>query len=78
MKAENFKPLDECSLIEPFLNQHWTLRTDQWRYIRYQDGSEELYNHIIDPNEWHNLARVPAHAEEQKKLAQQLRKVLSE
>ena len=78
MKAENFKPLDECSLNEPFLNQHWTLRTDQWRYIRYQDGSEELYNHIIDPNEWHNLARVPAHAEEQKKLAQQLRKVLSE
>ena len=40
MKAENFQPLDECSLNEPFLNQHWTLRTDQWRYIRYRDGSE--------------------------------------
>ena len=78
MQAENFQPSDESSLNEPFLNQHWTLRTDQWRYIRYQDGSEELYDHINDPNEWHNLAGVPAHAEEQQKLVQQLRKVLSE
>ena len=27
-----------------------------WRYIRYADGSEELYNHSDDPNEWTNLA----------------------
>ncbi|MBD0825184.1 sulfatase [Aestuariibaculum marinum] len=32
------------------------VRTDNWRYIRYFDGSEELYNHKKDPNEWHNLA----------------------
>ena len=28
-------------------------------YIRYQDGSEELYDHRIDPNEWENLAGDP-------------------
>lgn len=33
-----------------------SLRTDRWRYIRYGDGSEELYDHSNDPNEWSNLA----------------------
>ena len=32
------------------------LRTSQWRYIRYADGSEEIYDHNADPNEWINLA----------------------
>ena len=36
-----------------------TIRTKRWRYIRYADGSEELYNHNYDPNEWTNLAKQP-------------------
>ena len=32
------------------------LRSDRYRYIRYADGSEELYDHQQDPNEWQNLA----------------------
>ncbi len=32
------------------------IRTKDWRYIRYADGSEELYNMKTDPNEWENLA----------------------
>lgn len=36
-------------------NNH-ALRTSQWRYIRYADGSEEIYDHNVDPNEWINLA----------------------
>lgn len=32
------------------------VRTERWRYIRYADGSEELYDMIADPNEWTNLA----------------------
>ncbi len=32
------------------------VRDLNWRYIRYADGSEELYNHADDPNEWTNLA----------------------
>lgn len=32
------------------------IRTDRWRYIRYADGSEELYDHTKDPREWNNLA----------------------
>ena len=36
-----------------------TVRSDRWRYIRYSDGSEELYDHENDPNEWHNIADDP-------------------
>ncbi|SMP58210.1 Arylsulfatase A [Neorhodopirellula lusitana] len=36
-----------------------TVRSDRWRYIRYRDGSEELYDHSKDPNEWTNLASHP-------------------
>ncbi len=32
------------------------IRTEQWRYIRYADGSEELYDMRADPREWNNLA----------------------
>lgn len=32
------------------------IRTEKWRYIRYNDGSEELYDMAADPNEWTNLA----------------------
>jgi arylsulfatase A-like enzyme len=28
----------------------------RWRLIRYRDGSEELYDHEVDPHEWRNLA----------------------
>jgi len=31
-------------------------RSARWRYIRYADGSEELYDHHSDPHEWSNLA----------------------
>lgn len=36
------------------------VRTNRYRYIRYADGSEELYDHDNDPNEWTNLAGDPA------------------
>jgi arylsulfatase A-like enzyme len=38
------------------------IRSEKWRYIRYADGSEELYDMIKDPNEWHNVASSPEHA----------------
>ncbi len=38
------------------------IRSERWRYIRYADGSEELYDHTADPHEWTNLANRPEHA----------------
>lgn len=38
------------------------IRSRDWRYIRYADGSEELYHISSDPNEWTNLATRPEHS----------------
>jgi len=39
------------------------LSDDDWRYIRYANGDEELYHVAEDPPEWTNLATDRAHAE---------------
>ena len=38
-----------------------SLRSPRWRYIRYADGSEELYDHSDDPHEWRNVASKVEH-----------------
>jgi arylsulfatase A-like enzyme len=49
-----------------------SLRTEHWRYIRYADGSEELYDHSKDPNEWDNLAGRSEHQPVMAKFRTQL------
>ncbi len=39
-----------------------SLRSTRWHYIRYADGSEELYDLQSDPHEWKNLAAHREHA----------------
>lgn len=36
--------------------QNHAVRSQHWRYIRYANGAEELYDHRSDPNEFDNLA----------------------
>lgn len=45
------------------------VRSERWRYIRYADGSEELYDHSVDPLEWKNLANDPQLAGVKSRLA---------
>jgi arylsulfatase A-like enzyme len=49
-----------------------SVRTEHWRYIRYADGSEELYDEVNDPHEWHNIAGDPKRAALKKQLARWL------
>ena len=51
-----------------------TVRTEHWRYIRYADGSEELYDHRTDPNEWTNLVANVKFSATKKDLARWLPK----
>ena len=44
-------------------HKNHSIRSQNWRYIRYRDGGEELYDHRSDPNEFSNLAEQPAYAE---------------
>ncbi len=39
--------------------ESYSLRSQDWRYIRYENGKEELYRVSDDPHEWHNLAGRP-------------------
>ena len=49
--------------------RHQSVRSKRWRYIRYADGSEELYDHQTDPTEYRNLADRPEHAALKRELA---------
>lgn len=51
-----------------------SVRTEDWRYIRYANGDEELYDHRIDEHEFHNLAKDPQYVEVIRKLAERLPK----
>jgi len=46
-----------------------SVRTSRWRYTRYADGSEELYDHDRDQYEWTNLAGDPAYDDEIRSLS---------
>jgi arylsulfatase A-like enzyme len=48
------------------------VRQEHWRYIRYADGSEELYDHRSDPNEWTNIASKPSYLPIKQRLAAHL------
>ena len=39
--------------------QNHAITSDRYRYIRWADRSEELYDFLIDPNEFINLAGDP-------------------
>ncbi|HRP05718.1 MAG TPA: sulfatase-like hydrolase/transferase, partial [Opitutaceae bacterium] len=47
-----------------------SIRDDRFRYTRYRNGDEELYDHANDPHEWRNLASNPGYEREKRRLAQ--------
>ena len=47
-------PRERPALTTLYSGNH-SLRDERYRYIRYADGSEELYDHELDPHEFDNL-----------------------
>ena len=50
-----------------------SLRNDRFRYLRYADGSEELYDHANDSHEWENLATSPQYQQQLEFFRKQLK-----
>lgn len=69
-------PWDHPAITTNGLGNH-AVRTERWRYIQYNDGSEELYDHESDPNEWHNLAGNQEMTSKKAELAKWLPKMNS-
>ena len=57
-----------------FVARGTSLRTSDWSYMKYRDGTEELYNMRVDPKQFTNQAKDPKH---RKQLLKQ-RKLFSE
>ena len=53
-------------------DQHFSVRSKDWRYTLTRKGDEELYDHRTDPNEWNNLADDPAFSEVKETLNRSL------
>jgi arylsulfatase A-like enzyme len=68
---------DELGYYQPGKpdRQHYSIRTKRWRYTLCNDGSEELYDHRKDPNEWHNLALQRKYASIKIELRKKLLKI---
>jgi len=52
-------PSDEAwdyPIISMHSHNHFSIRKENWHYIRYDGGGEELYDLKKDPEEWVNLA----------------------
>jgi arylsulfatase A-like enzyme len=56
------------------LNNH-SVRSQDWRYTRYHDGTEELYDHRSDRHEWFNQADNPAYVNVKQDLSHWLPRV---
>lgn len=49
--------------ISSITPDYHAVRDEQFRYISYGNGQEELYDHSKDPNEWTNIAANEKYAE---------------
>lgn len=68
-EGKSLKPLlensnldDENFAVTTYGRNNHAVVSEQFRYIRYEDGSAELYDHTNDPNEWRNIANDTAYS----------------
>lgn len=71
MMQNNIGVEDAYALTTYGMHNH-AVRTANFRYIQYEDGTEELYDHSNDPNEWYNVV----HKSEYKEKIEHLKALL--
>lgn len=69
------KEMDETYVaITTFGMNNHTIKSDKFRYIQYEDGGEEFYDHRYDKNEFANQAENPEYRKEIERLKRYLPK----
>ncbi len=68
LEGRSLKPLlDDATAtwdrpaVTTYQRGNHAVRSERYRYVRYADGSQELYDHRDDPREWRNLAGESGH-----------------
>jgi arylsulfatase A-like enzyme len=69
-------PVEQDVPAEP-ADQHFSLRSERYRYIRCRNGEEELYDHQSDAHEWTNLSANPEYQPVLKEMRKHLGDALS-
>ena len=65
----------DAPVLTTYFRDNHSLRNERWRYTRYSDGGEELYDHRADPMEWTNLTTRPEYQTVKTQLAPWLPRV---
>ncbi len=69
------KPQAE-TIMDTDEDPHFSVCSDRYRYTFCNNGEEELYDHLEDPNEWTNLAGDPDFKEIARELRAEMKKIL--
>lgn len=77
MKEEDYQAKSQVAITTHGMRNH-SVRSVQFRYIQYEDGGEEFYDHLSDPNEWYNKALSSEYLENKKDLKNLLPEVNAE
>ncbi|WP_299057428.1 sulfatase [uncultured Polaribacter sp.] len=74
---QNDAGIDNSYALTTFGMNNHAIKKDGFRYIQYEDGIEEFYDHSLDPNEWNNDADNPKYKTQIEKMKEFLPKVNS-
>ena len=72
---QNDKGIKKANAITTYGVNNHTVKVNGYRYIKYEDGTEEFYDHKTDPNEWTNEAKNPKYTAQIKLMKKLLPKV---
>lgn len=72
---DDYDPSVKHYAITTYGENNHSIRNSDFRYNRYEDGTEELYDHRIDPHEWYNRAGDSRYVEIKEQLEKQLPRV---
>jgi arylsulfatase A-like enzyme len=65
---QNDEGFEAARAITTFGMNNHAVKADGYRYIQYEDGTEEFYDHSSDPNEWTNEANNSKYKEQIEKM----------